>query len=373
MNNTELFYFLGKCLVLGENADKQREVTQSIIDNEIDWDCFVSLASNHLVLPSVYLRFKKNGILPLLPEDLISHLQMVYELNHKRNKSIIEQIDRINRLFATIGIVPIYLKGAANLLDHLYEDIGERIIGDIDLLVSDSEFLPAANILIAEGYEHVNQFYADDQRSTKHFPRLVHPTEPLDIEVHRLPVDTDLTTWFNYKTILPEIKQVDTIPPCFVLSDKHKVTLNFMHGFMAKSVRMMHMITFRNLIDLFFLSKRIDIYKVFACQSQYSTEALVYADFFNFSLGLTSQPLGLKSMSFIHEYNLLMKSKFRFRFKWLMKFLADRVWNGYFHNAAGVFYSKQIRRSVFRRLGNPAWYKRHIKSYTDNFKLYLFH
>jgi len=41
----------------------------------------------------------------------------------------------MNAKLNAAGISPIYLKGTGNLIDGFYEDIGERIIGDIDFLV----------------------------------------------------------------------------------------------------------------------------------------------------------------------------------------------------------------------------------------------
>jgi hypothetical protein len=181
MTNNELFYFLGRCLAPGKNETTRQEVISTVKQGLVNWEHFVALASGHLVLPSVYLRFKKQGLLSFLPEGLAAHLQMVYELNLQRNIKILAQVNKINRLFARSGIVPIYLKGTANILDCLYEDPGERMIGDIDLLVSDDEFLPAANLLKGEGYEHNYPFFDDQQALTKHYPRLVHPTEPADV------------------------------------------------------------------------------------------------------------------------------------------------------------------------------------------------
>ena len=228
MNNIELFYFLGKCLSLGDNEKKDRELIQTIRQGKVDWERFVVVASNHLVLPSVYLRFKQKGIIQDLPTDLGEHLKMVYELNYQRNTSILSQINRINQVFAKAGIIPIYLKGTGNLLDNLYEDVGERMCGDIDLMVSDAEFIQSVDLLKAEGYEHYHPFFNDDQSVTKHFPRLSHSSELADVEVHRVPVDVGLSTHFNYTIIRTEVKLVDTAPPCFVLSDEHKVILNFM-------------------------------------------------------------------------------------------------------------------------------------------------
>lgn len=370
MTNNELFYFLGKCLSMGDNGEKDQELIRAIREEKVDWGNFVEKASNHLVLPSVYLRFKRLGILSDLPEELGSHLQMVYELNYRRNTAILEQTGRINLLLSTAGIVPIYLKGAANLLDNLYEDVGERMIGDIDLLVSDTEFLQAANLLKSEGYEHAHPFFEDQQAATKHFPRLVHPTELADVEVHRVPVALPLSAHFNYASVRPEIKPIKTDPPCYVLSDRHKVVLNFMHGFMAKDVlQRMRMVSFRNMVDLFFLSRRVDVYDVLAQQTQYASKALVYADFTNRTMGFApSHQPNLRSRLFIQKHDLLLKSRFWYRLIWLAAYLFSRIWSGYIYNAAGMFFSKRIRRSVLRRLGDPGWYVSHLKSYTYSFK-----
>jgi hypothetical protein len=369
MTNNEQFYFLGRCLALGENEIITHEVISIIEQDKADWNHFVSLASNHLVLPAVYLQFKRHNILPYLPEELVGHLRMVYELNCQRNKTILEQIDKINRLFATKGIVPIYLKGTGNLLDHLYEDIGERMIGDIDLLVSDDEFIPAANLLLGEGYETNYPFHLEEYVFYKHYPRLVHPTELADVEVHRFPVEIHLSANFNYTIVNPEKKQIDTNPCCYVLSDNHKVVLNFFHGFMASDVKFMHNSTFRNMYDLFLLSHRVDIYKAFANQPQYEKKAIVYADFMFYALGILNQHTpSLESKVFIKKQESLRDLIFLYRINWTLKYVASRFWKGYICNLAGIFYSKLIRKSVFRRLSDPQWYKYHIKSYADSFK-----
>ncbi|MDX9881096.1 MAG: nucleotidyltransferase family protein [Prolixibacteraceae bacterium] len=368
MTKVELFYFLGKCLSLGKNEGNREKITRAIKNDEVNWDHFVELASGHLVLPSVYLRFKEQGILSFLPQELVSHLQMVYDLNLKRNTAILGQIDKINRLFATSGIGPIYLKGAANILD-LYEDLGERMLGDIDLLVSDDEFLPAVKLLKNEGYEHNYPFFDEEQAVTKHFPRLVHPTELADVEVHRVPVELQLSALFNYSVINPEKKQVETHPPCFVLSDRHKVILNFMHGFMNRDVRMSRNITFRNLVDLLFLSKRVDVHGVFESLPRDAKQARVYADFMYHSLGIDN-PRGLapQSQKFILKYGPLHQSRFRYRVNWTIKYFGSRIWSGYLCNAAGVLFDRKIRRTVFRKLGDPDWYRLHLKSYRDSFR-----
>ena len=44
------------------------------------------------------------------------------------------------------NISPIFLKGTGNILEGLYEDVGERMVGDIDFLFSEEDFFKAIDI-----------------------------------------------------------------------------------------------------------------------------------------------------------------------------------------------------------------------------------
>ena len=50
----------------------------------------------------------------------------------------------MNATLNTAGISPIYLKGTGNLIDGIYGDVGERIIGDTDLRVPEKDILTTA-------------------------------------------------------------------------------------------------------------------------------------------------------------------------------------------------------------------------------------
>jgi len=69
---------------------------------------------------------------------------MVYKLNLARNKQIIEQVKELTSTLNKADISPIFLKGTGNLIDGAYSDIGERIIGDIDFLFPENNFLTTA-------------------------------------------------------------------------------------------------------------------------------------------------------------------------------------------------------------------------------------
>jgi len=128
-------YFIGQCLSLDEHPTFRETIIAQFSDPGYDWNSFIWTCSNHLVLPVIYLKFLKYDLLGYLPEVLAQHLKEIHSLNRTRNEQIILQVKEMNATLNAAGISPIYLKGTGNLIDGFYEDIGERIIGDIDFLV----------------------------------------------------------------------------------------------------------------------------------------------------------------------------------------------------------------------------------------------
>ena len=229
MTNKELFYFTAKCLMLNEDPSFRETIIESIETDSIDWKIFASLCSNHLVLPVIYLRFNSHQLLEHLPVEFVEFLKEIYELNLNRNLQILEQLKAITNVLNQSNIYPTYLKGAAHLLDGLYSDVGERILGDIDFLVPEKNYLAAGKIMEKGGYKNIitkKIYYALE--SLKHYPRLAHPQFPAVIEIHRELTESYLN-WFNPKIVDSGKKEVDSLGGCYVLCDQHKIILNFVH------------------------------------------------------------------------------------------------------------------------------------------------
>jgi len=133
-------YFIGQCLSLDEHPSFRETIIAQFSEPDYDWNSFIWTCSNHLVLPVIYLKFRKYDLLGYLPEVLAQHLGEIYALNRKRNEQIILQVKEMNATLNAANISPIYLKGTGNLIDGIYSDAGERIIGDIDFLVPERDF-----------------------------------------------------------------------------------------------------------------------------------------------------------------------------------------------------------------------------------------
>ena len=115
-----------------KNSD---EIEKHLESETIDWDTVVKVSTAHYVFPALYCNLKRVDFLKYLPIDLVAYMMYITELNRDRNLKIIEQAKKLNKLLLANNIRPIFLKGTGNLLEGLYEDVGERMVGDIDFFL----------------------------------------------------------------------------------------------------------------------------------------------------------------------------------------------------------------------------------------------
>lgn len=171
MNRKDIFYFTGKCLSLDENPDARKSIISSFKSDQIPIERFIKLCSHNYIIPAIFLKFKSHKLLDLFPEGLEQHFEEIYLLNEKRNYLILQQVKEISQKLKHHNILPVYLKGTANLLDNVYSEVGERMIGDIDFLVREKDYLKTAELLMELGYEDQSKHYVD-VTELKHYPRL---------------------------------------------------------------------------------------------------------------------------------------------------------------------------------------------------------
>lgn len=371
MNNRELFYFVGKCLALDANPGFRAEFVAKSSSDQMDWLRFVKLCSNHLVLPAVYIKLKSHDLLGCIPEELAAHLQEVYELNVSRNEQILRQLEVITNTLNKENIQPIFLKGAAYLLDGLYADIGERILGDIDFLVPESDYLIAANAFEGEGYSKFQETpdYADI-KSAKHYPRLFHPGFIASIEVHRIPVNEKYAKWFDYKTIGINKKTVEQLPGCFVPSDHHKIIHNFVHSQLSNEGYLFGVVSLREIYDLLMLSKRFSLEKTLP-EIKTKKKAIAYFALARVILGLDDKFFSKRNHFYkilFWKHSLNQNSVFFYHFNRSIIFIGQRILKGYIGQLFMAVYSKEKRQYLSRRIKDPKWYGDHLKLYTRFFK-----
>lgn len=168
------------------NPEYNTEILASrLSSNDFNWESLVQLGSSHLVLPTIYCNLKEKELLPHLPEELVLYLEEITIINRNRNLTIIEEIKAISSLFNINKIEHVFLKGAALLVSDYYKDVGERMVGDIDVLVHPKHLFNARDLLLEHSYLEASLSLTDKYFDQKHLPRLISDEHLAAVEIHR--------------------------------------------------------------------------------------------------------------------------------------------------------------------------------------------
>ncbi len=178
--------------------------------SNIDWDAIVIVASKHLVLPAVYCRLKQRSLLNYLPNDLTIYLEKLTQLNRERNQSLLNETKQITTLFKAHKINHVFVKGIALLAGNYFQDIGERMIGDVDILVDSQDIDKAFDVLVDEGYANFINFNYEI-KNYRHRPRQISEEYIGAIELHDQLLKHDYNHLIDKNSILSEKEIVNEI------------------------------------------------------------------------------------------------------------------------------------------------------------------
>ena len=140
MNYKETLFFIAKCLTISVEDRNKEAIYKQLQSNNIDWDAVVKVSTAHYVFPALFCNFKRVDFLKYLPQELVSYMEHITDINRERNKQIISQAKDLNSVLLAHKITPIFLKGTGNLLAGIYDDIAERMVGDIDFIFSKEDY-----------------------------------------------------------------------------------------------------------------------------------------------------------------------------------------------------------------------------------------
>jgi len=267
MNYKETLFFVAKCLTINHEEHNKRIVEEILQSNTVDWDEVVKLSTAHFVFPALYCNLKRASFLSYLPEDLVDYMKYITDLNRKRNEEILAQAKELNTLLLEHNITPIFIKGTGNLLEGLYEDIGERMVGDIDFICSPEDYPKAVQFLTDNGYNPRPKQNKVKLWSTlflnskhRHFPRLIKKNKISGIEIHHSLIKKKYRHEFNYNFVKDSIQLVENFS---VMSFENQLSLSIIayqindDGFEYKSI------TIRNAYDVYLLSKKTNAKNAF--------------------------------------------------------------------------------------------------------------
>jgi hypothetical protein len=253
MTYKETLFFVSQCLTIN-HEEKNKLVIEAVLKaGTVDWEAIVKFSTAHYVFPALYLNLKRADFLHYLHEDLIEYMAHITNLNRERNEQIVIQAKEINVLLQSHGIVPIFLKGTGNLLEGLYTDIGERMVGDIDFIVSENEFEKTIKLVKKLSYDTIIEELEPNHR---HYPRLISKYRIACIEIHKELLRKEFSSIFNYNIIIDKLQIINEIN---LLDYEHQLYLIVFsnqindYGWQYKSIQL------RTLYDIFLISKKCSL------------------------------------------------------------------------------------------------------------------
>jgi len=362
MTYKQALYFIGEVLSL--NAYPERKTSVKLqLELGVNWDEMVRYSTGHMVFQAVYLNLKRADLLNYLPKDLVEYAAKLTQLNRVRNLAILKQTKAIQSLLNQQGIEPVFLKGTALLLENLYQDIGERMVGDIDFLVSEDQIVPAATFLKVLGYQSKGAFIAQEQSQSKHYPRLTHPNEIAALEIHWAVVAKPFHKTLAYREIFRDKWQVNGF---YVPSYPHQAIHNLMNTQVNDKGLLYGKIMMRQMYDGFMLSFKPEVLEalsnfnaVFYRKNSYLK---LIKHLFNRAQLPVKETISLKIVMWRY-YLSINFTKMNRMVKDVMYF-SGRFMH-YFITTAQACYKKEVRTYLYRRLSNLAWYKQHVRSYKN--------
>lgn len=257
MNYKETLFFIGKCLTINHEKKNKILIKTELELGNIDWDSVVKVSTSHFVFPALYCNLKRANFLHFLPNDLVEYMKHITDLNRERNQQVIAQAKEINDLLLANNITPIFLKGTGNLLEGLYEDIAERMVGDIDFLVSKNEIKKTITILHKNDYKQLNSSnsLAPNHR---HYPRLINKNKIAAIEVHHDMLNYKGAIYFNYNFVKDTLISKNNFT---FLNNENQLLLTILSKQINDNGHFLKHISLRSFYDTLLISNKTDTLK----------------------------------------------------------------------------------------------------------------
>jgi|TARA_B110000908_G_scaffold157757_1_gene198171 hypothetical protein len=189
----------------------ESELKKQLSNPEMDWSLLVKVSSQLGVMTSVFCRLKQKQLTNYLPEDLNIYFEEITEINRNRNQTLLNQTIEISSLFDKHKISHVFIKGVALLAMECYKDLGERLIGDIDVLIDPAQIYKAKQLLLQCDYVSTEFTLFGKHKKHRHLPRLIHPERIGAVEIHSQILRKKIKNFLKPNEVITSSKVINTI------------------------------------------------------------------------------------------------------------------------------------------------------------------
>jgi hypothetical protein len=367
MQLKETFYFVGKCLALRHAPENAEEIKNTLQKGAISFDKLVWVSSSQMVMPTLYVLLRDAGLLKEFPDDLVGHMEQIHSMNYNRNELLIEQINKLIPLLNKEGIQPIFLKGTAHLLERLYSDIGERMIGDIDILLPFDEIDTSVKLLQEQGYSNSYGMSPEALKKLRHFPRLTSEKSVAAIEIHHELVHEPYREKFNFEVINKAKEVIPGSGEIYMPSHAHQVVFNIMHAQMNDAGFSARKLFLRQIYDLLLLSGKTDTLRSISHVGGYSrhmnSNIVLAASMLHHPKNLTYHN-SFPARSYTRQTIFFLDHPKLHRYFRMLAYIGSRL-SRYYRAVMKAFSSKAERKELMKKVVTRSWLKQHFGSYRE--------
>jgi hypothetical protein len=223
------FKFICHCLAPFYSEEDLADIRSQLTQGRLPWEWVINIANDYFVTPGLWSGLKSKGLETLLDEEPFRYLQTLHAMNLERNTHLRHQLIEAVRALNTAGIKPLLFKGSGQMLHPIHNDIGSRIMSDLDILIPLEQIPDAMDALMDNGYREADIKY--DTQKLHHCTPLIRSGEYGPIELHRRALHNEISHVLPTRKIW-ENSWPDTIDGAhfFLPSPTHSILICMFHS-----------------------------------------------------------------------------------------------------------------------------------------------
>lgn len=125
---------------------------QGRLPEEADWPSVLEIGNRGWLTPALYVGLKRADRLDEIPPPVREYLSFIHDRNYERNRRLRAQLIEAIKALNAAAIEPILLKGAIHLFTAATDELGSRMISDLDISIAPVEMARAKSALMALGH-----------------------------------------------------------------------------------------------------------------------------------------------------------------------------------------------------------------------------
>ena len=155
----------------------------SVNHSKINYEKIIKFLSRNLLIPAFYSKIKRTAEANIAPKEFIDYVRYIYKTNQYRNRKLVSETEEIENILIENKIEYNFIKGAALIKEEVFENLAERMVGDIDILIKNNQLTEAINLFLKLGYNSKKEMTKIWYK--RHYPKLLRPNKVFAIELHK--------------------------------------------------------------------------------------------------------------------------------------------------------------------------------------------